>query len=584
MAIRKEKDRRPTDDLRLELEAAVRKRKSLSQIRREPGIPRSTARREIMNHWEESTRTFYGRRFNPCTHRDGRQAVGMCGRPDCTRNCASCGLRCRRGSCPRFEEEACPRLAAAPYVRNGCPDEVRCRLRRLHYLHRVAHGQYRDTPVTARRGIYATRGEPRAINEVLAPALNRGRSVHHATVSSPDSFGVCERTVYRHVNAGALPVRRHDLPMAVRHKRRSGTPVERRVDRRCAEGRRRELHREYLAGNPGVQVPQVDTSEGGKHDRRVLLTVMFPNLRLMAARLPPGKCARHVTDAFNWMWNALGESSFRAPLPRNPRRQRHGVLQPPRHRDVPGGWVRAHPRILRPPVQGDRQGPGRAEPRVHQARRVQGREPRLTDARTRGHDDVARQRLRTGVTDERQGRQPPRRIPAIPCKSVPPNPMKKRTLPAYRRPCPLTSAIDKTGGPQAGTRQMVLPACRCPSALWRSRVSPACRPAGRARALQIFQAPPSLRPLRPLRLKPPSPFRAFRALRVFRGSANPPPCNRRGEMVQSRHLVRRRAPSSNERRTPPSATRERPAQWIIMRCRRKRMGALPAGRLDGRTG
>ena len=150
-------------------------------------------------------------------------------------------------------------------------------------------------------------------------------------VSSPDSFGVCERTVYRHVNAGALPVKRHDLPMAVRYKKRSGTPAEHRADRRCAGGRKRELHLEYLAENPGVQVPQVDTVEG---------------------------------------------------------------------------------------------------------------ELRLTGARTREHDDVARQQLRAGVTGERQGRQPPRRIPAIPCKSVPPNPMKKRTLPAYRRPCPLTSAID----------------------------------------------------------------------------------------------------------------------------------------------
>ena len=156
MAIRKERNRRLTDDLRLEPEAALRARKSFSQIKRELGIPRSTTNREIMNHREESTRTFYGRRFSPCIHRDGCRSHGLCGRPDCTRNCASCGLRCRSGSCPGFEGEACPRLAAAPYVCNGCPDGERCRLRKFHYLHRVAHRQYRDTPVTARQGINAT--------------------------------------------------------------------------------------------------------------------------------------------------------------------------------------------------------------------------------------------------------------------------------------------------------------------------------------------------------------------------------------------------------------------------------------------
>ncbi len=44
--------------MRLGLETALRKRKSFSQIKR-----------EIMNRRVESTKVFYGRRFNPCAHR-----------------------------------------------------------------------------------------------------------------------------------------------------------------------------------------------------------------------------------------------------------------------------------------------------------------------------------------------------------------------------------------------------------------------------------------------------------------------------------------------------------------------------------
>ena len=123
MAIKKEKNKHLTDDLRLALEAAIRERKSFSQIKRELGIPRSTIKREIMNHRVESYKTFYGRRFNPCVHRRVCQAVGMCDKPDCVRNCAHCGIRCNAQSCQRFEEEVCPRLAAAPYVcnRQGAP-------------------------------------------------------------------------------------------------------------------------------------------------------------------------------------------------------------------------------------------------------------------------------------------------------------------------------------------------------------------------------------------------------------------------------------------------------------------------------
>lgn len=315
MAIRKEKNKHLTDDQRLALEAALRERKSLSQIKRETGIPRSTIKREIMNRRVESTKTFYGRRFNPCVHRGGCQALGMCGRPDCTRRCASCGLRCREGSCPRFEEERCPRLAAAPYVCNGCPDESRCCLRKFYYLHKLAHEGCRKTLVESRQGVNATEGELRAINEILVPALNRGQSVYHAMLSAPDAFGVCGHTIYNYINGGVLSVKRHNLPMAVRHKKRKGAPVEHKVDRHCAEGRSWGPFQDFLAENPGVQVPETDTVEGGRCDKCVLLTVMFARQDFMFARLMPGKCAQHVTDAFNWMWHALGDATFRMLFP-----------------------------------------------------------------------------------------------------------------------------------------------------------------------------------------------------------------------------------------------------------------------------
>ena len=315
MAIKKEKNKHLTDDLRLVPEAALRERKSLSQIRRETGMPRSTIKREIMNRRVESAKTFYGRRFNPCVHRDECRATGLCGRPGCTRGCASFGIRCRGGSCPRFEEERRPRLAAPPYVCNGCPDEQRCRLRKHYYLHKIAHEGYRRTLTESRQGVNLTEGELRAINETLVPALNRGQRPHHAMVSAPASFGICERTVYNYVNAGVLSAKRHNLPMAVRYKKRRGAPVEHKVDRHCAEGRPWGPFQDFPAENPGVQVPEPDTVEGGRRDKCVLPTAMFARQGFMFARPMPGKCARHVADAFNWMWRALGNAAFRMLFP-----------------------------------------------------------------------------------------------------------------------------------------------------------------------------------------------------------------------------------------------------------------------------
>ena len=315
MATRKERNKHLTDDLRLALEAALRERKPFAQISRETGIPRSTVKREVMNRRVESAKTFYGRRFNPCVHRDECRATGLRGRPGCTRGCASCGIRCHGGSCPRFEEERCPCLAAPPYVCNGRPDEQRCRLRKHYYLHKIAHEGYRRTLTVSRQGVNLTEGELRAINETLVPALNRGQSPHHAMVSAPASFGICERTVYNYVNAGVLSAKRHNLPMAVRYKKRRGAPVAHKVDRRCTEGRAWEDYLAFLSANPGVQAPQADTVEGGRGDRRVLLTAMFPMTGFMVARLMPGKCAKHVADAFNWLYAASGPDTFRLLFP-----------------------------------------------------------------------------------------------------------------------------------------------------------------------------------------------------------------------------------------------------------------------------
>ena len=315
MAIKKEKNKHLTDDLRLELETALRKRKSFSQIKRELGIPRSTIKREIMNRRVESTKVFYGRRFNPCVHRIGCKATGMCPRPDCARLCTFCGIGCNAQSCPRFKEEVCPRLAAAPYVCNGCPDETKCTLRKFYYLHKHAHEEYRTMLVSARQGLNLTAGELRAINEVLVPAMNKGQSPHHAMVSSPESFPVCERTIYNYANKGVLAVKRHNLPMAVRYKKRKGKSVEHKIDRHCTENRTWEDYLRFVAENPDLQIPQVDTVEGGKGDKCVLLTIMFPKLAFMIARLMPGKCAQYVADEFNWLWRTLGADTFRRLFP-----------------------------------------------------------------------------------------------------------------------------------------------------------------------------------------------------------------------------------------------------------------------------
>lgn len=310
MAEHKKKKKHLTALERLQIENALREHKSFSQIKRETGIPRSTIRREILNRRIKSTKTFYGRRFNPCIHRKECQAMGMCSRPGCNRNCANCGSHCRAGLCPRFEEEVCPRLITAPYVCNQCPDEVRCRLRKYYYINNVAQTDYRQKLVSSRQGINATEGALRALNEILVQALNQGQSPYHAMVATPEAFPICQRTVYKYINTGVLAVARHNLPMATHYKPRKGNPPEHKVERHCQIGRDIKEYLKFCENHKGLLVPQIDTVEGGAKDKCVLLTIMFRAQKFMLARLMPGKCAKYVIDVFNWLWRTLGKETF----------------------------------------------------------------------------------------------------------------------------------------------------------------------------------------------------------------------------------------------------------------------------------
>ena len=100
-----------------------------------------------------------------------------------------------------------------------------------------------------------------------------------------------------------------------------------------------------------------------------------------------------------------------------------------------------------------------------------------------------------------------------------------------------------TSLPSGRPRPFSLPRPRLLNAYVARRFALFCFAARSAKTPKMPKTPSpfSLRPLRPLRLKPPFPFPCLPCIPRLN---NPPPCNGRGEMVQSRHLVRRRTPSS----------------------------------------
>ena len=296
---------------RITIETGMKEGRSFKQIAAELSKDPSTISKEVRAHIIicEKKDT-----YNPCIHRK-----------ECTHHsdlCESCtsrwGKDCKRCKgcytrCSDFEEQVCERLLKAPYVCLGCPDRHSCRLQRKLYSAKKAQEQYEATLSESRQGFATDRDELQRIDDIIAPLVKQGQSIHQICVNNADTIMLDEKTIYNYIDAGLLSIGNIDLPRKVRYRvRKRKKPV--RVDKACHIGRTYEDYLVYMAANPDTNTTQMDSVEGRKGGK-VLLTIYFPNCELMLAFIRDHNDARSVTDRFNRLYRRLGRETFRTLFP-----------------------------------------------------------------------------------------------------------------------------------------------------------------------------------------------------------------------------------------------------------------------------
>ena len=302
-----------TDLDRLEIEHGLRQGTSIKKIAAKIGKHHSTVAREILARRTSSDKGAYGRITNRCARRANCDRRQLCLHlPDCTRRCSTCA-RCN-SKCPDFLEEHCPRLAEAPYVCNGCPQEQKCVLRKRYYHHRSAHKQYRELLVRSREGANITEPELLALDELVSPRIKAGQSVHHVLVNNPDAFNVNEKTVYRYIAGGLLRAKNGDMPRVCMLKPRTRKSVEHKIDTKCRIGRSYDDYQAFLAARPDTRVVEMD-SVIGRVGGKVLLTLHFGACGLMLAFLRDHNDSQSVIDVFARLWKLAGPDLFRRLFP-----------------------------------------------------------------------------------------------------------------------------------------------------------------------------------------------------------------------------------------------------------------------------
>ena len=335
-----------TDSERLEIEHALKQGTSLKKIAAKVGKHHSTIAREIVARSVASNKGAFGRVTNRCVARLSCDRRQLCAdKPDCIKRCSACRL-CN-SQCPDFREQVCPKLAAAPYICNGCKDETVCVLRKRYYLHNPAHSNYRDILVDSREGANITEDELLALDALVSPLVKGGQSIHHVLTNNPDLFSVNEKTVYRYIAGGLLRAKNGDMPRVCMLKPRSRKPVEHKIDSKCRIGRTYADYQTFLAAAPETRVVEMD-SVIGRVGGKVLLTLMFKDCGLMLAFLRDRNDSQSVIDAFARLWELAGPNLYRRLFPPPAHRQWIRVQQSPCTRERPGRHAQDTPVLLQP--------------------------------------------------------------------------------------------------------------------------------------------------------------------------------------------------------------------------------------------
>ena len=259
--------------------------------------PPKTVMREIRGRAVDSDKGAVGRVSNRCTHRFECTRHGVCKACYQRKNIACKFCNQCNTHCPDFQEDSCTRLAASPFVCNGCADKHRCTLKKRFYNSAEASENYEKLLHESRKGVNVTEDEILKFDQLLYDLTKNGQSVHAVMTNNRELFTMSEKTVYRYINGGLLQTKNADLPRKCKLKPRKRKSAEHKVDAQCRVGRTWEDYQKFVAEHPGLPLTEIDTVEGTKGGK-VLLTMMFMPYGFMLAFLLDAKTAASVNATF----------------------------------------------------------------------------------------------------------------------------------------------------------------------------------------------------------------------------------------------------------------------------------------------
>lgn len=292
-----------TFDDRLTIQKGLKNGQNFAQIANVIGKDRSTVSREVRKH---RIYTPY-EKGNICLHRKTCDIPGRCEQAHtvctkfyrCSSNCGFCNQ-----NCISFEAEICTLTDKAPYVCNSCTK--RCHLGKWKYDAKAAQALSEEKLHDSRKGISLADEELDFLNQHIVPLIKNGVAVSVACETYRDQMPVCSRTIYSYIDQKVFELNNLDLRLKVRRPLRKKSGPQRKIDKKCYEGRTYKDYLTYMQQHPSAVVCQMDTVEG-KKGGKVMLTLYFQNCGLQLLYMRERNDSASVTEIFSELRSALGE-------------------------------------------------------------------------------------------------------------------------------------------------------------------------------------------------------------------------------------------------------------------------------------
>ena len=294
------KKTRITIDDRINLQAAITKGMSLSDVCKLLKKNRTTIYRELKHYYVL------------------KASLKNCYRCSRYQFCLDNGIAIPKylKGCSDFDPVICKKIKRYPYVCNGCYLKDKCFNEKRYYDCSKAEIMSLKNRVSTRKRKLLSQEEITSINKIVSPLIkDNGQSIHHVYVTNPLLWKICsERTIRRLIYDRYLDVKAHDLPRYVRFphalqykvlKENKMANIERMLKRTYTD------FTNYVKRHPDLSIVQYDSVIGKLKDKQAILTITFPKERFQFGRLIKKGCPESVLNTMRWLFALIGHNKAR---------------------------------------------------------------------------------------------------------------------------------------------------------------------------------------------------------------------------------------------------------------------------------